>query len=207
MALVDSLLTAIVRVDGDALVLHAGERPYVVAPSGQSEIASRVLTLDAMVGMLGELLPGDARRSLDEFGAVKHELPPSTVSEEGFTVVAARGGDDIWIEIRRHRKIVAPPEPVKPEPIAQPEPPPQPKLPPQPEAAQPPVVRPEKPKIVEPEPDVHEIRSDVHELSFDEEDEDSTYVLNASDELLELPEMPRTPESANPPEPVKARRS
>ena len=64
MALVDSLLTAIVRVDGDALVLHAGERPYVVAPSGQSEIASRVLTLDAMVGMLGELLPGDGHHLL-----------------------------------------------------------------------------------------------------------------------------------------------
>ena len=28
MALVDSLLTAIVRADGDALVMHVGEKPY-----------------------------------------------------------------------------------------------------------------------------------------------------------------------------------
>src|SRR4029077_20909455 len=80
VALVDSLLTAIVRADGDALVLHAGERPYVVAPSGQSELASRVLTLDAMIGMVGELLPDDPRRTLDEVGAVQHELGGSPVS-------------------------------------------------------------------------------------------------------------------------------
>lgn len=102
--LVASLLNAIVRIDGDALVLHAGERPYVVAPGGQSEIASRALTLEAMAGMLGELLPADVRRALDEMGAVQHDLPESDVApRDRFTVVAAKGGDDIWIEIRRHR--------------------------------------------------------------------------------------------------------
>lgn len=103
MPLVTSLLTAIVRANGDALVLHAGERPYVVAPTGQSELASRALTLDAMKGMLNELLPVDARRSLDELGAVQHDLgSPSFAPGQRFSVIAARGGDDIWIEIRRH---------------------------------------------------------------------------------------------------------
>ena len=46
MSFVASLLTAIARADGDALVLHAGERPYVVSPSGRSELSSRALTLD-----------------------------------------------------------------------------------------------------------------------------------------------------------------
>jgi twitching motility protein PilT len=102
--LVRSLLTAIVRADGDALVLHAGERPYIVTPTGQPELTSRVLTLEAMTGMLGELLPGDARKTLDDVGAVQHDLSRSDVfPEERFTIVAARGGDDIWIEIRRHR--------------------------------------------------------------------------------------------------------
>jgi hypothetical protein len=77
VALVDSLLSAIVRVDGDALVLHAGERPYVVGPSGQSQLASRELTLEAMTGMLNELLPADARDTLDELGAVQRELAPA----------------------------------------------------------------------------------------------------------------------------------
>jgi len=102
--LVTSLLTAIVRADGDALVLHAGERPYVVAPTGQLELASRALTLEAVKGMLNELLTVEARRSLDEIGAVQHDLvAPGFTSGQSFSVVAARGGDDIWIEIRRHR--------------------------------------------------------------------------------------------------------
>jgi twitching motility protein PilT len=139
--LVTSLLTAIVRADGDALVLHAGERPYVVAPAGQVELASRALTLDAVKGMLNELLSADARRSLDEIGAVQHDLgSPAFAPGQRFSVVAARGGDDIWIEIRRQRPVeqVQPPAdagsdaiqpaPAAPEPAptAQPEPVPEP---------------------------------------------------------------------------------
>jgi twitching motility protein PilT len=104
MPLVTSLLAAVVRADGDALVLHTGERPYVVAPSGQSEISSRALTLEAMTGMIAELLPQEARQALDDLGAVQHDLPsPGIFANERFTVVAARGGNDIWIEIRRYR--------------------------------------------------------------------------------------------------------
>jgi twitching motility protein PilT len=129
--LVDSLLSAIVKADGDALVLHAGERPYVVAPSGQSDLASRELTLEAMKGMVNELLPVEARKALDDDGAVQHQLTSSAGGEE-FTVVAAKGGDDIWIEIRRRRQnvgavevqqpieAVAPPEPPSPPPSPSP---------------------------------------------------------------------------------------
>ena len=107
--LVPSLLAAIIRADGDALVLHSGERPYVVAPGGQTAIASRVLTLDAMKGMLNDLLPAAARQALEEYGAVQHELAhPDFPGNETFAVVAARGGDDIWIEIRRHRSEAVP---------------------------------------------------------------------------------------------------
>jgi twitching motility protein PilT len=102
--LVNSLLTAIVRADGDALVMHVGEQPYVVAPSGPVELSSRPLTVEAVAGMLGQLLPADSRRALDELGAIEHELPRSIAADgDRFTVVAARGGDDIWIEIRRDR--------------------------------------------------------------------------------------------------------
>ena len=114
MPLVNSLLTAIVRANGDALVLHAGERPYVVAPTGQLELASRALTLDAVRGMLNELLPADARQSLDELGAVQHELGiPAFTPGQSFCVIAARGGDDIWIEIRRQRILAAVEAPVQ----------------------------------------------------------------------------------------------
>jgi twitching motility protein PilT len=119
VSLVNSLLSAISRADGDALVLHVGERPYIVSASGQSELSSRVLTFEAMLGMLRELLPDEARGSLDELGAVQHELPNVPATEgERFAVVAARGGDDIWIEIRRHRKApeaAPPPVPQSPD--------------------------------------------------------------------------------------------
>jgi twitching motility protein PilT len=193
VALVDSLLTAIVRADGDALVLHAGERPYVVAPSGQSEIAARVLTLDAMNGMLGELLPAEPRHTLDEVGAVQHELAASAVSEgESFTVVAARGGDDIWIEIRRHRKIIQAPAAPVPAPWAE--------APAVPEAEP------------QPAPDLDEMRPDVHEMSFDSEDvqleegsrdEETPFMLELPTEGLKTPDLGWTPDPVKTPEPWK----
>ncbi len=104
MSVVPSLLHAIVRMDGEALVLHVGEKPYVVAPSGQVDLASRGLTLDAVTGIVSQLLPLESQRALDEFGAAQYELPhmPEFAGEH-FTIVAAREGDDVWAEIRRRR--------------------------------------------------------------------------------------------------------
>ncbi len=104
MSLVPSLLQAIVRVDGEALVMHVGDKPYVVSPIGQVDLATRGLTLDAVSGIVNQLFPIEAQRALDEFGAAQFELPPMPeFPGEHFTVVAARGGDDIWAEIRRRR--------------------------------------------------------------------------------------------------------
>jgi twitching motility protein PilT len=104
VSLVDSLLAAIIREDGESLVLHVGERPIVVAPRGPLEIASAVMTLESMDGLLSDILRPESQQALAEYGAVEAELPPSALaSGEQFTVVAARGGDDIWIELRRKR--------------------------------------------------------------------------------------------------------
>ena len=104
MHLVDSLLAAIVREDGESLVLHVGERPIVVAARGPMEVASAPMTLESMDSLLGDLLKADSQQALAEFGAVESELAPSALAPgEHFTVVAARGGDDIWIELRRRR--------------------------------------------------------------------------------------------------------
>jgi len=104
MSLVPSLLQAIVRVDGDAFVMHAGDKPYVVSPTGQVELASRGLTIEAVNGIVAQLLPIELQHALDEFGAVQHELAPmAEFPGERFTVVVARGGDDVWAEIRRRR--------------------------------------------------------------------------------------------------------
>src|SRR5438045_3472781 len=126
MSLVPSLLQAIVKVDGEALVMHPGDRPYVVSPNGQVELASRGLTLDAVSGIVGQLLPPEIQDALDEFGAIQYHLPARPeFPGEHFTVVAARGGDDVWVEVRRRRVVVddrvpeellapPPPPPVEP---------------------------------------------------------------------------------------------
>ena len=113
MNLLDSLLDAIVRLDGDALVMHVGEKPYVVTTSearnqfrgplawGQVELSTRVLTPEAVAGMLGQILPIEQRSALDEYGATEYEVVAANHPEEHFTIVAARGGDDIWLEMRR----------------------------------------------------------------------------------------------------------
>lgn len=104
MSLVPSLLQAVIGLDGEALVIHVGEKPYVVAPSGQVELATRALTFEAVTGILEQMLPGASRQALEEFGAIQYELPPlPQFHNEHFTVVAARGGDDVWVEVRRRR--------------------------------------------------------------------------------------------------------
>ena len=114
MNLLDSLFDAITRLDGDALVLHVGEKPYVVTTSesrhqfrgplswGQVELSSRVLTRDALGAMLSQALTPAQLSELDEIGAVHYDVPARENSQYRFTVVAARGGDDVWLEVRRH---------------------------------------------------------------------------------------------------------
>ena len=92
--------------------MHVGEKPYVVTASGHAELAANALTVPAMTGMLDQLLPADSRKALNELGAVEYHLPPDPASPNiRYSVVAARGGNDIWIEVRR-RKIVEEPVPV-----------------------------------------------------------------------------------------------
>src|ERR671937_603432 len=65
MSLVLSLPGAIVKVEGEALVIHVGEKPYVVSPTGQVELATRGLTFEAVNGILEQLLPSETQQALE----------------------------------------------------------------------------------------------------------------------------------------------
>ena len=94
-------------------MMHVGEKPYVVTASssmnayrgplawGQVELSSRVLTFDAVSSMLGQILPADQQLALTEFGAIEHDIPSPAGVADRFTVIAARGGEDVWVELRR----------------------------------------------------------------------------------------------------------
>jgi twitching motility protein PilT len=106
VSLIDKLLGAILRVEGDGLVMHVGEVPYVMAASGPVPVSSRALTLRDMSGVLQLMLPEASVGSLRDSGAVEHELTGPGGRGERFKVVAARSGDDVWIEVRRQRRAV-----------------------------------------------------------------------------------------------------
>ena len=113
MTLLESLLNAIIRLEGDALVMHVGEKPYVVTTSaamgpyrgplawGQVELSTKILTADAVFAILNQILPTEKRQELDNLGAVNHDIAAPDGGAQQFIVVAARGGDDVWLELRK----------------------------------------------------------------------------------------------------------
>jgi twitching motility protein PilT len=130
---IDSLVAAVLKSNGDGLVMHVGERPYVLSPTGTANLSERPLTVEAMKGVLSDLLSADDQHTLAKVGAVDREIIPEDAPGDRFLLVAARGGDDIWIELRRQRGVVAVPE----APAVQPPPSLPPSLPPAPPPAQP----------------------------------------------------------------------
>jgi len=103
VSLIESLIAAVLRANGDGLVMHVGERPFVLSPSGPSNFSERLLTVEAMGAVLTDLLSAEDQLALQEFGAVEKELTIPEAPGDRFMLVAARGGDDIWVELRRQR--------------------------------------------------------------------------------------------------------
>jgi twitching motility protein PilT len=130
--LLDSLLDALIRLEGDALVMHVGEKPYVVTASasmnayrgplawGQVELSSKVLTFEALSSMLPQILPPEQQVELGELGAVEQEIQSPPGVADRFTIVAARGGEDVWLELRRRPLEVPEPKAVVEEPLVEP---------------------------------------------------------------------------------------
>lgn len=116
MNYVAAILRALVTLDGEALVLHPGDKPFVVAAPGPVELSTRPLTILTLRAVLTELLPPDTLATLETVGAVQWELsghpatdPPTDalVSGDRFVVVAARVDNEPWVEVRRYKRAPA----------------------------------------------------------------------------------------------------
>lgn len=104
-----ALLRAIATLNGDALILHPGDRPYIVAADRQIELSTRPLSEHALDALLVELLPPASRNTLKASGAVQWEIPAGPETPEGrFVVVAARVAEDPWVEVRRYASVKLP---------------------------------------------------------------------------------------------------
>ena len=83
--------------------MHVGEQPYILTPSGPLTLTSRPLTVDAMMKFVRDLLPAEALANFTSSGSVESDVPVPAAPGESFVLVAARGADDVWIEVRRRR--------------------------------------------------------------------------------------------------------
>ncbi len=104
MILITSLVRALVKADGDAVVLDSGLKPYMVANGVEMTIDAPLPAVDNVDDALRELLPPEQRQALERLGAIEYELPPiPALSGERLTVVVVRAEPSVWVEIRRDR--------------------------------------------------------------------------------------------------------
>ena len=97
-----ALVQEIVESDGDVLVMHDGENPYVVTASGKVQPIRSVVASGTFREVVEQLLPEHLRRVFNEVGGVEYDLPPlDKFPHEHFTLVAACADDAVHAEIRR----------------------------------------------------------------------------------------------------------
>jgi Tfp pilus assembly pilus retraction ATPase PilT len=116
MSLMPSLCAALERVGGERLVMRAGERPHVLAGDRRHDVASAILSVNAVEALAEQILSSDGRRDLREKGAVSETIQPASFPHP-LTAKAERVGDEFSIELIVQKPV---PEPAasEPEPIA-----------------------------------------------------------------------------------------
>ena len=120
MSLMPSLCAALERAGGDRLVMRAGERPHVLAGERRHDVASAVLSVNAVEALAEQILSSAARHELAANGSVSEPVT-STSFPRPLSARAERVGDDFCIELMVSMAPVEAPAPV--EEVASPAPP------------------------------------------------------------------------------------
>ncbi|MFI5179542.1 MAG: hypothetical protein ACHQO8_13310 [Vicinamibacterales bacterium] len=91
MPFVVLLLRAMVRLDAEALVVSAGDVPYVVgAGENRHDVGTRAMPAAVVALITKQLLPPELQAAFEDVGEIKYELPEmGDVPGQQFTVVAA----------------------------------------------------------------------------------------------------------------------
>jgi Tfp pilus assembly pilus retraction ATPase PilT len=98
MSLMPSLCAALERAGGDRLVMRAGERPHVLAGERRHDVASAVLSVNAVEALAEQILSSTARHDLAANGSVSEPVT-STSFPRPLSARAERVGDDFCIEL------------------------------------------------------------------------------------------------------------
>jgi Tfp pilus assembly pilus retraction ATPase PilT len=115
MSLMPSLCAALERVGGERLVMRAGERPHVLAGDRRHDVASAILSVNAVEALAEQILSSDGRRELREKGTTSETIQAASFPHP-LMAKAERVGDEFSIELVV-QKAVAASAPSEPEPV------------------------------------------------------------------------------------------
>jgi Tfp pilus assembly pilus retraction ATPase PilT len=117
MSLMPSLCAALERAGGERLVMRAGERPHVLAGARRQDVASAVLSINAVEALAEQILSGAGRQELSAHGVVSEPVLSASFPHP-LTARAERVGDDFSIELIVSLPDSAPAVPQKAEELA-----------------------------------------------------------------------------------------
>jgi Tfp pilus assembly pilus retraction ATPase PilT len=100
MDMLPSLCAAMVRANGDSLVLESGRAPYVVAGTQRQDVAKATLSDHALEALVGQIFSESGRHSFKESGFASEDVH---VPSAGLTLSATvlRSDDGVSIELKR----------------------------------------------------------------------------------------------------------
>src|SRR5215510_14672660 len=117
MSLMPSLCAALERAGGDRLVMRAGERPHVLAGERRHDVASAVLSINAVEALAEQILTPIARQHLITNGSVSEPVLSASFPHP-LTARAERVGNEFCIELIVSMPIETAPAPIGPPSIA-----------------------------------------------------------------------------------------
>ena len=98
MSLMPSLCAALERVGGERLVMRAGERPHVLAGDRRHDVASAILSVNAVEALAEQILSSDGRRELREKGTASETIQAASFPHP-LMAKAERIDDEFSIEL------------------------------------------------------------------------------------------------------------
>jgi Tfp pilus assembly pilus retraction ATPase PilT len=113
MSLMPSLCAALERAGGERLVMRAGERPHVLAGDRRHDVASAILSVNAVEALAEQILSSEGRHELCDRGAVVEMIQAGSFPHP-LMAKAERVGDEFSIEliVQKSAPVSSEPEPI-----------------------------------------------------------------------------------------------